>query len=117
VASAKGAAGLSIPGAQPPLPTPQTLKFIASVPGSRYPGKRWRTAAFFCDVGAVLFLVAAWNSVPAALGATALVVGGVSTVAGAVAVWRSWRSGQRAAAIVLLGIALVVTGVGLVAIA
>jgi len=107
---------VSIPGAGPhPLPTPQTLAAVAAMRGSPHRGSRWRTAAFFCDVAAVLFLVAAWSTDRAAVAPTALVVGGVAIVVATIALVRSWRSAQRAPAVVWLVLALAALGVAALA--
>ena len=94
-----------------PLPTPQTLHYIASVKGSSTRGKRWRTAAFFCDLGGLLLVLAAWSSYRPGVAPTALITGGIALVVSTVALVRSWTTSERIPAAAWVAIALAILGV------
>ena len=98
-----------------PLPTPQTLEYLASVKGSSTRGKRWRTAAFFCDLGGLLLVLAAWTSYRPGVAPTALIAGGVALLVSTVALVRSWMTTERIPAAAWVSIALTILGVAAIA--
>lgn len=94
-----------------PLPTPQTLEYINSVKGSSTRGKRWRTAAFFSDLGGLLLVLAAWTSYRPGVAPTALVAGCVALLVSTVALVRSWTTTERIPAAAWVSIALTILAV------
>lgn len=106
---------MSHPVGPVPLPTPQTLESIASVEGSRTRGSRWRAAAFFCDLAALLLVAASWATYRQGVASTALVLGSAALIVSTVSLMRSWATPARTPAVVWVVVALAIALVSVIA--